>query len=191
MFCPKCGTQNPENGKFCRSCGTDLSPVSEALAAGKTKGWGMIEPVQPMQVLDRRGRPATLENALVKIFMGLAFLIVSIFLALTGRASQWWFWMLIPAFGMLGSGIALYLQIKKSDQRSLPAVSEKDGTTKTFAPVSSESLPPAQTEYIAPSVATGGRYETGDLVPSSVVEGTTRHLEINQEGETMTLPQKK
>ncbi|MGI8670151.1 MAG: zinc-ribbon domain-containing protein, partial [Aridibacter sp.] len=23
MFCPKCGTQNPENGKFCRKCGTD------------------------------------------------------------------------------------------------------------------------------------------------------------------------
>ena len=32
-------------------------------------------------------------------------------------------------------------------------------------------------------------YDTGELVPpSSVTENTTRHLEINNEGETMTLP---
>jgi ribosomal protein L40E len=32
MFCPKCGTQNPVTGKFCRSCGTDLATVSDALS---------------------------------------------------------------------------------------------------------------------------------------------------------------
>ncbi len=31
MFCPKCGIKNPENGKYCRSCGTDLNIVSKAL----------------------------------------------------------------------------------------------------------------------------------------------------------------
>ncbi|MFN2501427.1 MAG: zinc-ribbon domain-containing protein, partial [Pyrinomonadaceae bacterium] len=30
MFCPKCGSQNPETGKFCRSCGTDVGGVSSA-----------------------------------------------------------------------------------------------------------------------------------------------------------------
>ena len=32
MFCPKCGIQNPDAGKFCRSCGTDLGNVSDALS---------------------------------------------------------------------------------------------------------------------------------------------------------------
>ncbi len=28
MFCQKCGTKNPDNGKFCRNCGTELSAIS-------------------------------------------------------------------------------------------------------------------------------------------------------------------
>ena len=47
-------------------------------------------------------------------------------------------------------------------------------------------LPPNQTEYVQPE----SRYKTGDLIPASVTDGTTRHLEINSEGETMTLPKK-
>ena len=189
MFCPKCGTQNPESGKFCRTCGTDLAPVTAALSkksVNKMQNFGLMEPVNPMLMCDSKGKPLTLENALGKIFMGVAFLIVSIVLAFTGRASQWWFWMLIPAFGMLGSGIARYIQIKKSEQRSVNAFPESQ-TNQTFAPISNASLPPTQTAYIPPAES---RYQTGDLVPPSVVEGTTRHLEINQEGETMTLPKK-
>jgi hypothetical protein len=186
MFCPKCGTQNPENGKFCRNCGTDLSPISEALS-GKSKGFGMIEPIQPMQVWDKKGRPVTLESAFGKIFMGIAFLIVSLVLAYTGKG--WWFWMLLPAFGMLGSGLAHYTQLKKNERRIISNSTTEEN--KTFTPVpnasTNASLPPTQTEYIPPAES---HYKTGDLVPPSVVEATTRHLEINQEGETMTLPKK-
>lgn len=32
MFCPKCGAQNGEEASFCRSCGEDLSLVSQALS---------------------------------------------------------------------------------------------------------------------------------------------------------------
>lgn len=188
MFCPKCGTQNPENGKFCRTCGTDLAPVSKALSgkpANKMQSFGLIEPLQPLQLCDTKDKPPTWESALGKLFMGLAFLIVSIVLAFTGRANQWWFWMLIPAFTMLGSGIAQYIQIKKLEQKtgSIPG----QGINQTFAPGSNVSLPPTQTDYIPPAES---RYKTGDLVPPSVVEATTRQLEINQEGETMTLPKK-
>ena len=27
MFCPKCGIENPDHGKFCRSCGANLTHV--------------------------------------------------------------------------------------------------------------------------------------------------------------------
>ena len=50
MFCPKCGTQNPETGRFCRSCGTDLGNVSQALT-------GQLQPAHAM--VDRKGKPAS------------------------------------------------------------------------------------------------------------------------------------
>src|SRR5882757_420684 len=31
MYCPKCGTQNFDNIKFCRSCGENLTIVSQAM----------------------------------------------------------------------------------------------------------------------------------------------------------------
>ena len=50
------------------------------------------------------------------------------------------------------------------------------------------NLPPTQTEFVKPQSSI---YDTGELItPPSVTEGTTRHLEINKEGETMTLPKK-
>jgi len=189
MFCPKCGIQNPETGRFCRSCGTDLSSVSDALA-GKSErektGFGMIEPIQPMNLLNRSGRSITWESVLSRLFTGFAFLVISVILGITGmaNASRWWFWLLIPAFTMIGTSIAQYIQLKKYEEKYLS--NSEPEALKSFAQSSNANLPPSQTEYIAPE----SRYKTGDLAPPSVVEGTTRHLEMNSEGETMTLPKK-
>ena len=93
--------------------------------------------------------------------------------------------MLIPAFGSLGSGIAQYMQLRSAESKGL-------GFTpiQPIMPLGSQtpqsSLPPPQTEWVAPE----SRYKTGDLTPPSVTENTTRHLEIDSEGKTMTLPKK-
>src|SRR5687768_6002260 len=177
MFCPKCGTENPETGKFCRSCGTDLGNVSEALSGNLVKATGTGQ-------CDRRGRPMTWEGAFGSFFGGLAFLIVAIFLGVTGAGRGWWFWMLIPAFLMIGSGIAKYIQLKKAEQAQrsgFPLASQPTINT----PRQNINLPSAQTTFISPAES---RYKTGDLVPPSVTDNTTRHLETNPEGETMTLP---
>ena len=174
MFCQKCGQQNPDNGKFCRACGTDLGNVTQALTDAKK--------TQPL--VDRRGRPISWDRAITGMFMGLAFLIVSIILGVSGMGRGWWFWMLIPGFMMLGSGIAKYVQLKKLQQSR--------GETSPSAVVAIENsgqpsaLPPQQTGFVSPD----SRYKTGDLVPPSVTETTTRHLEIDSEGRTMTLPKK-
>ncbi|MCY7376042.1 MAG: zinc-ribbon domain-containing protein [Pyrinomonadaceae bacterium] len=190
MFCPKCGTQNPENGKFCRSCGTDLSPVSDALAgksSNQTPGFGMMSPIQPIQLWDKKGKSVNWESAIVEIFVGLAFLIVAAVLGITGIAGGqfWWFWMLIPAFGSLGSGVAKYIQLKKSERQNASFAPPNAQNVISSAPPNA-ALPPNQTAYVAPD----SRYKTGELVPPSVVENTTRHLEMNSEGETMNLPKK-
>lgn len=177
MFCPKCGTQNPENGRFCRNCGADLGNVTEALSGN----------LRSQTLVDKKGKPVSYEQAITKMFSGLAFLIVAAVLGITNVAGGqfWWFWMLIPAFGSLGSGVAQYVQLKKSEQRNVSFTSENNQNVLSSASPNA-SLPPTQTEYIAPD----SRYKTGELVPPSVVEGTTRHLEMNSEGETMTLPKK-
>ncbi len=154
-------------------------------------GFGMmiqpIQPIQPINLLNKKGKAVNWESMLSTLFTGFAFLIISIILGVTGMAGGrfWWFWLLIPAFAMLGTGLAQYIQLKKNEQKSIPN-SEQPDTVKSFNQSPNASLPPIQTEYVAPD----SRYQTGDLVPPSVAEGTTRHLEINHEGETMTLPKK-
>ncbi len=174
MFCPKCGGQNPEEGKFCRSCGTDLGNVSGSLAAKP----------QSRKLVNHKGKPIHWEGAITKIFTGVAFLIISIALAFTAMGRTWWFWMLIPAFGSIGSGIAQYMQLRRAERGENVYVPEinKSEISSSKKP----ALPPQQTEWAAPE----SRYKTGDLAPGSVTDNTTRHLELDKEGQTMTLPKK-
>lgn len=174
MFCPKCGGQNPETGKYCRSCGTDLGNVSSALAG--------VHPPAPL--VDRRGRPVNWEGAIRKIAMGLAFLAISIVLGATNMAGGrvWWFWMLIPAFTMMGAGVAQYIQLKKLEH-GLPNYALPSGPAAIPAG-QNHSLPSSAADWVTPET----RYKTGDLVPPSVTDSTTRHLEIDKERQTMALP---
>ena len=174
MFCPKCGGQNPEEGKFCRTCGTDLGNVSQALT-------GNLPQARPM--LDRRGRPISWDRAIVKIFTGLAFIAVTIALAVSGTGRGWWYWMLIPAFTSLGAGVAQLIQLRKSEKGGMvyPTISPDP-----LPQAQNTALPPPQTEWVSPE----SKYKTGDLVPPSVTDNTTRHLEMDSEGQTMALPKK-
>ena len=176
MFCPKCGTKNPDDGKFCRSCGTDLGNVSDVLS-GKLQ----IE----KGCTNSKGKPISLESSLTKLFMGLAFLAISIVLGVSGRGGGWWFWMLIPALMFIGGGIAQFIQVRSASRTNVGFdPSDQDSLSGTMS--NAAALPPQQTTFVAPE----SRYRTGDLVPPSVTDNTTRHLEMNGEGETMTLPKK-
>jgi len=176
MFCPKCGIQNPESGKFCRSCGTDLGNVSDVLS-------GKLQIDRTGCGTNRRGRPITLETALTKLFMGIAFVLVSVALAFSGKGGGWWFYMLIPALMFIGSGIAQFIQVRSAQRNGGFASMNQNSLPGT---IPNAALPPTRTNFVSPE----SRYETGDLVPPSVTDSTTRHLEVNAEGETMTLPKR-
>ena len=150
MFCPKCGQQNPETGKFCRSCGTDLGNVSDALM-GKTP--------RDLRIVDKKGKPVSFEGAITKMFTGLAFVIIACVLGYTGMAGGkvWWFWMLIPGL--------------------------RRHRTESGRGRSASRRPP-QTKFASPE----SKFRTGDLVPPSVTDNTTRHLEMDSESKTMALP---
>jgi hypothetical protein len=157
MFCPKCAAQNLDGASFCRGCGANVSLVPQALTGQLPHA---TEPDD--EVLSKRhGRSRlSLEHAFKNVFMGVAFLLVAAALAFSRMGGRWWFWMLIPAFAMMGTGVAQYLRIKEREKRMLQPGSINQ---PVLDPSRQSSLPSRQTgELVAP--------------PPSVTEGTTRHL---------------
>jgi hypothetical protein len=95
--------------------------------------------------------------------------------------------MLIPAFAMLGNGIAQIIKLKEYSEPKFSI--DPDENKKHLSSRQQQTLPPKQTEFVSniPDI----KYQTGDLVPPSIVENTTRHLEIDKEGKTINLPKDK
>lgn len=188
MFCPKCGTANPDDGKFCRSCGVDLGGVSAALSGDlpAISNWGA-----PCSTRDakRRSDPNELfADSIRNIIFGFGFLVVSAALLFTNVAngSKWWWAMLFPAFSFLAKGISDNVRSKRME-RSRAATAVPLQAAQLNQVSFNAGLPPQRTDFVSSNDL---RYKTGDLVPPSVTDGTTRHLEMNAEGETMTLPKK-
>jgi len=156
MFCPKCATNNLDGASFCRGCGANISLVPQALT-----GQVMQAPVEEVEEGGRRHRrrrdrgEATLDNAFRNVFMGIAFLIVAIALSRT-IGQVFWFWFLIPAFSMMGTGVAQYIRIKEREKR---AQLVPPPVRQSFA-----QQPPTPEQLRAPV--------------ASVTEGTTRHLGV-------------
>jgi hypothetical protein len=113
--------------------------------------------------LKRRGKSASLDNAFRNAFMGIAFLLVSMALAFSPMGRGWWFWMLLPAFSLMGTGVAQYIRTKEEQKRAMMRVQAQPFQPAMQPPLRVNSFP---------------RRNTGELVtpPPSVTEGTTRHL---------------
>jgi hypothetical protein len=118
MFCPKCASQNIDGASFCRVCGANISMVPQALSGNLPVA--IDDSRAARRERKRDGRPPSLSRAMRSGFMGLAFLFVSLALAFANEGRGWWYWMLIPAFSMLGTGVAEYLRLREEQKRMLP-----------------------------------------------------------------------
>lgn len=161
MFCPKCAAQNLDGASFCRTCGANISLVPQAMTGQ------MVQTPPPVEEeLDescgRRGRrrELTLDVAFKNMFIGVAFLLISIALSRTIGAG-WWFWMLIPAFSLMGKGVAQYIRLREKEKRILMMPQRMQPMMSRQEPVSL----PRRTDELMPPVP-------------SVTEGTTRHLGV-------------
>ena len=161
MFCPKCATQNPDGGSFCRSCGANISLIPQAL-----NGQLQEAPVDE-SCFERKARRLSkglsLDQSFRNVFMGIAFLIVAIALSRTIGAG-WWFWMLLPAFSLMGTGIAQFIRLKEQEKRGMMGMPQSVRAFQDRAPVQRD-LASSRTEELRAPVA-------------SVTEGTTRHLGV-------------
>ena len=159
MFCPKCATQNSEGASFCRTCGANISLIPQALT-GQPLQAPAPEVVEESCGTRWRRRELRLETSFKNIFLGIAFLIIAIALSRTIGAG-WWFWMLVPAFLMLGNGIAQYIRVKNRDERMLGTPQR----VQAVMPRHDQPALPRGTDELRSPVA-------------SVTEGTTRHLGV-------------
>lgn len=171
MFCPKCATQNLEDAKFCRSCGTDISLVPQAmtgqlaarLSAEDDKLHGRRRSRR-----EHRDGPPSIERAVRNLFMGVAFIFVAFAVKTWAPAGHiWWFWMFLPAAAMLSDGVSTYLRLASEGKgHAAPPYTQ----TQTYVPP-----PPRHAGSLTPA-------DTGEMVPPpSVTEGTTRHLAVPAE----------
>lgn len=164
MFCPKCAAQNLDGASYCRVCGANISMVPQALSGQLPQEDDDDLSLCGKRAVKRRGKEATLDNAFRNAFMGIAFLLVAMALAFSRMGTGWWFWMLLPAFSLMGTGVAQYIRVREAQKREVFG-----RQNPAYQPV----MQPAPAANSFPR-----RRNTGELVPPppSVTEGTTRHL---------------
>jgi hypothetical protein len=166
MFCPKCGTQNAEEARFCRSCGTDISLVPQAvtgaMAERLAEGDGSRRRRRRLHRQRDDKRPPSIERAVGSLFTGLAFVFIAFAVRTWAPAGHiWWFWMFLPAASMLADGVSTYLRLADERKRLAPPA-YTPGKTAVPPPPYASALPPR---------------DTGEMIPPpSVTEATTRHL---------------
>ncbi|MBV8858457.1 MAG: zinc ribbon domain-containing protein [Acidobacteria bacterium] len=170
MYCPKCATQNADDARFCRGCGTDISLVPQAVTGALAERLAAVEETRDGRRRRRKGeRPPSIERAFSKIFMGLAFVLIA-FAIVTQMPGgfTWGFWLLLPAAAMLSKGVGMYMRVQEERKRLTPPA---HSPTYTAVP------PPRPASVLPPR-------DTGEMIPPpSVTEATTRHLGVPAERE--------
>jgi hypothetical protein len=171
MFCPKCATQNADDARFCRGCGTDISLVPQAVSGALAERMAAADDDtrHGRRRRHRGGGPPTIEGAVKNVFMGIAFALVA-FAIVTRMPGgfTWGFWLLLPAAAMFSKGVGSYLRLLEERNRLVPPAH-----TPTYTAVP----PPRPASALPPR-------DTGEMIPPpSVTEGTTRHLGVPVERE--------
>lgn len=189
MYCPNCGQASPEDRRFCKFCGTNLSLVSEALSRGRVPNrnlsdataWVIEElfgekpdpPPEKRQLNDIR-------SGVITSFVGIGLSAFLYFLMEAVASSSHidpgaapivrsiWLVGLIPFFigiALIVNGIFFYKPLRRS------------GTESTTP---SRTLPGSET----PSIAS----HAGVRLPASVTEQTTHRLDAP---ESITRPRER
>jgi Na+-transporting methylmalonyl-CoA/oxaloacetate decarboxylase gamma subunit len=171
MFCPNCAA--PIDGvKFCRSCGSNVSLVSQAMSGqlpqSEASEGELHIGIHHLGRHHHRKKELSPENnvdhAMTELFTGIGFVIAAVAILIYVPSGVFWWWsFLIPALALIGAGVGKYLRWREQ-QRKQEALNL------------SASQPVAyQSSAHSPALSAP---TTSELVkPSSVTEHTTRHLE--------------
>ena len=76
MLCPNCGTKTTNDHKFCRNCGMNLGPVSQALAAHLSHGGASAAAAAAARAAGRRGTRRIARGLFAGVFVFLLGLVM-------------------------------------------------------------------------------------------------------------------
>jgi hypothetical protein len=185
VYCPNCGVQNLSALRFCTRCGTNLEAVSKALTKSSVTpdGSALDADVAYAQAMSRK---------LYKFLSSLAFFLVMFFIF----DQAWWtlfllFWVADPLKDYIHlSVLKSTIQDPVARKAALEAKKgkkKKKKKDKEAAATTGEIAPQLEAPSEAASIAAGGTpFEYAQ--PTSVTEGTTRHLEESDHREPRYVP---
>ena len=180
MYCPRCGEQQVSgNLRFCSKCGLPLTVVSEVLSNDGTLP-------QLAELNKKKSRFFTRKN-------GIFFSIIWFILFVPFGAAFWGILDveelagLSAVFGVFSSLVLLLFSLfflGSGAEKSLDSIAianhESVPLNLSGNQPAQGALPPQQTqsaqEYVTPAAGSWKAPDTGELVPPSVTEGTTKLL---------------
>jgi len=167
MYCPNCAA--PIDGvKFCRSCGSNVSLVSQAMSGQSPQSEDSEGELhlgrRHLGRHHRRMEELSVDHAMTEVFTGIGFLIAAIAILIYVPSGVFWWWsFLIPALALIGAGVGKCLRWREQ-QRKQEALNLSANRPVAY-----------QSSAHSPAISAP---TTSELVkPSSVTEHTTRHLE--------------
>src|SRR5262249_35186602 len=170
MYCPNCAA--PIDGvKFCRSCGLNVSLVSQAMSGQAPQSEASegelhvgVHHLGHHHHRKNRKKEPSVEIAVTEIFTGLGFVAAAIAILVFVPSGVFWWWsMLIPAFAVIGEGVGKYLRWREEQRKQ--------------ASLNLQTNQPVAYQFSAQSPALSAPTTSELVKPSSVTEHTTRHLE--------------
>jgi hypothetical protein len=166
MYCPQCGSQNNEQVKFCRTCGANLSQVSQALTGQGTK---KKKKSVPLSEADQKRMTASFGE----LFLGVGFFLVAILMYFSRQT--WGLWLLIPAFAIFGKGAGRLLTIAITYGEAESEDEDEAESNAVTIPAVTAEAPARRTAELPPPA-----YDTAHFLnnpPSSVTESPTQTFE--------------
>lgn len=183
MHCPRCGQQQvSEDIKFCSRCGFPLGLVSEILAYG-----GYLPQLAELHKQDKKWLTRNFGLKISVIwFLLLDFILVPL-AAIADAPGEFVAFLAVVGFcGALLMAVLSFLFLPK-EKKSLPLPNELPNQAQAYLGGNSNqtnALPPTASHpvsaYAPPTAGSWKAPETGELIPRSVTEGTTKLLQKDE-----------
>jgi hypothetical protein len=119
MYCPQCATQNIDNAKFCRACGTDLETVALVLTNKLPLPGAWLEKYGEGKHKVIRGAillgAALLIGVIPALFIGVSFPLVMLWTVFFGWMAGWGIVSLASGVGEMVKSKTMLRQMKRFD----------------------------------------------------------------------------